>query len=146
MDKPRPKNKKGAKKIPVRVIEYPITVEGVEHTYRLITSLIDIALFPALLLAQEDHKPWEVEITIDEFQTHLNGRKTPIRSPREVVQEIYGWLIAHYAVRALIFHAASEVELSPLRIGFTGSLKVIKRARLSRSPARTNTIFFDSLN
>ena len=54
---PDPKSKKnGANKISVRVIEYPITVEGVEHTYRLITSLIDIALFPALLLAQEYHK------------------------------------------------------------------------------------------
>ena len=128
---PDPKSKKkGAKKIRVRVIEYAITVDGVSKTYRLITSLIDIALFPALLLAEEYHKRWEVEITIDELKTHLNGRKTPIRSlkPREVVQEIYGWLLAHYAVRALIFQAATEVEISPLQIGFTGSLKVIKRA------------------
>jgi len=41
---------------------------------------MDIALFPALLLAQEYHQRWEVENTIDEFKTHLNGRKTPIRS------------------------------------------------------------------
>ena len=39
---------------------------------------------------------------------HLFGRKTPIRSlkPREVVQEIYGWLLGHYAVRHLMFQAA----------------------------------------
>jgi len=36
---PDPKSKKkGAKKIQVRVIEYTITVEGEEKTYRLITS------------------------------------------------------------------------------------------------------------
>lgn len=36
----------------------------------------------------------EVENTLDELKTHLNGRKTPIRSktPRLVVQEIYGCL------------------------------------------------------
>ena len=40
----------------VRVIEYRVTVDGVEQTYRLITSLTDLALFPALLLAREYHK------------------------------------------------------------------------------------------
>lgn len=36
---------------------------------------------------------WEIENTIDELKTHLNGRKTPIRSlkTREVVQEVYGF-------------------------------------------------------
>jgi hypothetical protein len=43
-------------------------------------SLLDIALFPALLLASEYHQRWEIENTIGELKTHLNGRKTPIRS------------------------------------------------------------------
>ena len=46
----------------------------------MITSLTDIVLFPALLLATEYHRRWEVENTIDELKVHLNGRKTPIRS------------------------------------------------------------------
>jgi len=43
------------------------------------------------------------------------GRKTPIRSlkPRLVVQEIYGWLLGHYAVRYLMFTAASTQECLP---------------------------------
>jgi len=47
--------------------------------------------------------------------------------PREVVQEIYG-LVGHYAVRCLMFTAAQQVGLSPLRLGFTGTLKLIRRA------------------
>jgi hypothetical protein len=43
------------------------------------------------------------------------------------VQEIYGWLIAHYCIRATMFDAATEKEISPLRISFTGSLKVMRR-------------------
>lgn len=42
----------------------------------------------------------------------------------EVVQEIYGWLLGHYAVRHLMFAAAQTAGISPLRLGFTGSLKV----------------------
>ena len=69
-------------------------------------------------------------LAIDELKTHLNGRKTPIRSlkPREVVQEIYGWLLGHYAVRTLMLQAAEIKGISPLRLGFTGSLNVIKRS------------------
>ena len=48
--------KKGATKICVRVIEYTINTEQGKHSYRLITSLLDIALFPALLLATEYHQ------------------------------------------------------------------------------------------
>lgn len=122
--------KKGGTKIAVRVIEYTIHTDEEQQTYRLITSLMDVALFPALLLATEYHQRWEIENAIDELKTHLNGRKTPIRSlkPREVVQEIYGWLLGHYAVRYLMFTAATQAGISPLRLGFTGTLKVIRRA------------------
>ena len=122
--------KKGYGSIQVRVVEYTIDEIGTPQTYRLITSLMDVAVFPALLLAAEYHQRWEIENTIDELKTHLNGRKTPIRSlkPREVVQEIYGWLLGHYAVRCLMFQAAQQAEISPLRLGFTGTLRVIRRA------------------
>ena len=122
--------KKGATRIKVRVIEYMIEVDGEEIIYRLITDLMDINKFPALVLAQEYHSRWEIENTLDELKTHLNGRKTMVRSknPREVVQEIYGWLLAHYCIRATMFDAATEQGISPLRISFTGSLKVIRRA------------------
>lgn len=126
----RKSKKKGLTKIQVRVIEYTIETDGELKTYRLITSLMDMALFPALLLAQQYHQRWEIENTIDELKTHLLGRKTPIRSlkPREVVQEIYGWLLGHYAIRSLMLQAAQTAGISPLRLGFTGTLKVIRRA------------------
>ena len=58
------------------------------------------------------------------------GRKTPLRSlkPREVVQEIYGWLLGHYAIGSLMFQAVQTAKISLLRLGFTGTLKVIRRA------------------
>lgn len=122
--------KKGGSKILVRVIEYTIDSGQGKHSYRLITSLVDIGPVPAILLATQYHQRWEIAHTIDELKTHLNGRKTPIRSlqPRTVVQEIYGWLLAHYAVRHLMFTAAQHAEISPLRLGFTGTLTVLRRA------------------
>jgi len=88
--------------------EYTLDSDGQQQAYRLVTSLMNIALFPALLLAAEYHQRWEIENTLDSLKTHLLGRKTPIRSlrPREVVQQIYGWLLGHYALRCLMFTAA----------------------------------------
>jgi hypothetical protein len=122
--------KKGATKIQLRVIEYTIDSDSGQQTYRLITSLLALALFPALLLACEYHQRWEIENTIDELKTHLLGRKTPVRSlnPQEVVPEVYGWLLGHWAVRCLMFQAAQPAGLSPLRLGFTGTLKVLRTA------------------
>jgi hypothetical protein len=125
--------KRGSQPIQVRVIEYIIehpNKPGEMLSYRLITSLLNIELFAATLLAVEYHQRWEIENTIDEIKTHLNGRKTPIRSgnPREVVQEVYGWLLGHWAVRFLMFQAASEANIAPLRLSFTGTLRVIRRA------------------
>ena len=125
--------KRGCEPIQVRVIEYTIEhpdKPGEQLTYRLITSLLNIEQFPATLLAVEYHQRWEVENTIDEIKTHLLGRKTPIRSqnPREVIQEVYGWLLGHWAVRLLMFQAAKEANIAPLRLTFTGTLRVIRRA------------------
>ncbi len=122
--------KKGGTKIGVRVIEYTIQTDGEPQVYRLITDLTDIVLFPALLLATEYHRRWEVENIIDELKVHLLGRKTLIRSlnPREVVQEVYGWLLGHWAVRSLMFQVAESAHISPLRLSFTGTLHVVRRA------------------
>lgn len=125
--------KKGCEPRVVRVIEY--TIEHPENPeeqvrYRLITSLLDIEKFPAELLATEYHQRWEVENTIDELKIHLLGRKTHVRSqkPREVVQEVYGWLLGHWVVRVLMFQAATTAGVPPLRLSFTGTLRVIRRA------------------
>ena len=72
------------------------------------------------------------------------GRKTPIRSlnPREVVQEVYGLLLGHWAVRCLMVQAAQQVGLSPLRLGFTGTLKVIRGAIAEFQNASTEQLPF----
>jgi hypothetical protein len=122
--------KKGGTKILVRVIEYTIDTDDQPQTYRLITSLTDVEKFPALLLATEYHRRWEVESTIDELKVHLLGRKTLIRSlnPREAIQEIYGWLLGHWAVRSLMFQVAESAHISPKRLSFTGTLNIVRRA------------------
>src|SRR5207342_3025324 len=88
--------------------------------YRLATSLLAPDEAPAALLAAEYHQRWELEGTADELKTHQADRRPtpPIRSkrPREVVQEVYGLLLAHLAVRIVMYRAATAAGLDPDRL------------------------------
>lgn len=131
---PRKLKKKGYQPIAVRVVSYSVKrldkLTKKPKNYRLITDLFDAESFPATLLARDVHQRWEEELTIDEFKTHLVDRKVEIRAenPREVIQEVYGLLIGHWVVRQLMAQAAAEAGISPLKLGFTASVRVIRRA------------------
>jgi hypothetical protein len=42
-------------------------------------------------------------------------------------QEIWAWMIVHYAVAALIARAAEAADLDPDRISFTRTLRIVRR-------------------
>ena len=49
------------------------------------------------------------------------------RLPDLVHQEIWGWLIVHHAITALITTAAEAADLDPDRISFTRVLRLVRR-------------------
>jgi hypothetical protein len=130
---PTPKARRhGVDGIAVRVIEYALdTPAGPgRERYRLITSLLDERAVPAEDLAAAYHERWEVETTLDEVKVHQWAHPRPLRSrrPREVVQEVYGLLLAHLAIRTLMHEAARRDGVDPDRLSFTGALRVLRRA------------------
>ncbi len=114
----------------VRVVEY--TLEGVEDgepLYRLITTVLDDQKAPAEDLAALYHDRWEIETAFDEFKTHLRGRQAVLRSktPELVEQELYGFLLAHFAIRGLMHEAALKADLDPDRLSFLHTVRVVRR-------------------
>lgn len=113
--------------IPVRVIEYEVL--GKEERIRLVTSILDWQAAPAAELAALYHERWEFETVLDEFKTHLRGARTVLRSqtPELVKQEVYGILLAHFALRGLMHEAALRGGRDPDRISFTHTVNVVRR-------------------
>lgn len=119
--------------IEVRLIEYILTdpaLPGYGERRRLITSLLDWQRYPALELVQAYYQRWEIEITLDETQNHQRLALQPLRSqkPIGVIQELYGLLLAHFAVRKVMLDAAASVGVDPDRISFTNALRLIGQA------------------
>lgn len=114
----------------VRVIEYAL--EGIndgEPLYRLITTVLDHQKAPAEDLAALYQDRWEIENVFDEFKTHLRGRQAVLRSktPELVEQELYGFLLAHFAIRGLMHEAALKADVDPDRLSFLHTVRIVRR-------------------
>ena len=128
-----PQRKKRGEHLLVRIIAYTIDDPhrpGHGKRHRLITSLLEPDRYPAHTLACEYHQRWEIEITIDELDTHQRLPNLPLRSqkPAGVIQEAYGLLIAHYAVRSVMHEAAVQHGLDPDRLSFINAVRIIREA------------------
>ncbi len=114
----------------VRVIDYTVE-DGRENptTYRLFTTLTDPDEVTAVDLAAAYAERWEVELAFDELKTHQRGPRTVLRSksPDLVLQEIWGHLCCHYAIRSLMAEAATHSGHDPDRVSFVAALRITRQ-------------------
>jgi hypothetical protein len=118
--------------VTVRVVEYTIddgnAPEG-EH-YRLVTTLTGAGQAPAAELAALYAQRWEFETALDEIKTHQRGARAVLRSkyPDGVEQEVWGFLLVHWAIRDLMHTAALDAGIDPDRISFLRTLRMTRRS------------------
>ena len=124
----------------VRVVTYRLGTPAATSTaatsttpdtiYRLVTTLLDPQQAPAARLAALYQSRWAIEETFDELDTHLRLATRTLRSqtPVGVLQELYGLLLAHYAVRATMYTAALQTQQAPDRLSFTTAVQLITEA------------------
>ena len=116
-----------------RVIEYqvkdPRTGE-LSAPIRLITTLLDPKRYPIEALIRLYHERWEIEQAIDEVKTHLWRSSRTLRSqtPQGVEQELYGLLLAYFAVRTLMYAAALQADWDPDEVSFVHTIHVLQRS------------------
>ncbi len=120
-----------AEPITVRVIDYNID-DGRENPerYRLFTSITDPSVASATELAAAYVQRWEIELAFDELKTHQRGPRTVLRSksPDLVLQEIWGHLCCHYAIRTLMAQAATHAGHDPDRVSFVAALRITRQS------------------
>lgn len=119
--------KKDVNGIKVRLIEYRI--KGKDEIYRLITTMLDHNEAPAEELAALYSERWTVETVYDELKIHMREKRVILKSktPELVIQEFYGLLLAHYAIRGVMHEAALQAKLPPDRLSLIHSVRVVRR-------------------
>lgn len=120
-----------AEPLAIRVIDYEID-DGRrnDEPYRLFTTILDPTDVSAVDLAAAYTQRWEIESAFDELKTHQRGARTVLRSksPDLVLQEIWGHLCCHYAIRTLMWEAADHVGVDPDRVSFVTALRIARRS------------------
>ena len=115
----------------VRVIDYTID-DGPnnDNNYQLITTIMDPDDASATDLAIAYGQRWEIEGVLDELKTHQRGPRAVLRSksPDLVLQEIWGYLCCHYAIRTLMWEAAAHAGTDPDRVSFVAALRITRRS------------------
>lgn len=130
-----PVRRRRGDKLPVRLLEYRIidpARANPDRVYRLVTTLLDPIDYPAVEVIATYHSRWEFEVTMDEVETHQRLAEAVLRglTPARVLQELYGLVLAHYVVRALMHEAALTAGLTPTRLSFVQSLELVRQAVL----------------
>ncbi len=123
--------KRRGKGLVVRVIDYTIDDgRDNDNRYRLITTILDPEVASALELAAAYAQRWEIETALDELKTHQRGPRTVLRSksPDLVLQEIWGHLCCHYAIRTLMADTAEHAGRDPDRVSFVAALRLARRS------------------
>jgi len=120
-----------AEPLRIRVIDYEID-DGrpSDSTYRLFTTILDPDDASAVDLAVAYAQRWEIEATFDELKVHQRGPRTVLRSksPDLVLQEIWGHLCCHFAIRTLMWEAADHARVDPDRVSFVAALRIARRS------------------
>jgi hypothetical protein len=114
----------------VRVVEYTVPERNPDgELIVVITTVLDPHELLALDLAEAYHQRWEQESALDEIKTDLRGRGEVLRSktPDLVEQQLWGLLLAHYAIRALLLEAADPAGYDPDRMSFIKGLRIVRR-------------------
>lgn len=119
-----------AKAILLRIMRYTLDDENRPHygeTQTLVTTLHDPTAHPATDLIVLYHERWEMEVAIDEMDTHQRLAHRPFRSlkPVGVLQEFYAFLIAYWMIRLIMLRTAHMAQIDPDRLSFTNSFHLI---------------------
>lgn len=129
----RPSGSAGRKTDPltIRVIDYEIDDgRANDNVYRLFTTILDPDDVAAVDLAVAYAQRWEIESTFDELKVHQRGPRTVLRSksPDLVLQEIWGHLCCHFAIRTLMWEAAGHAGVDPDQVSFVTTLRIARRS------------------
>ncbi len=106
----------------LREVHYYIGIPGYRtKQVTLITTLLDIQLYPTLELVKIYKLRWDVELDLKHIKTSLGMDILRGKTPEMVRKEIYIHLLAYNLLRTVMWQSGTQKGVNPLRISLQGT-------------------------
>jgi hypothetical protein len=126
------------KQMPLRIVKCPCHVKGFRvRQVTVVTTLLDVELYPASEILQTYLQRWRLEMCLDDLKTTLQMVTLRGRSPQSIQRDVYARLIAHNLIRCTMAQAASTHQEPLERLSFKGSLDAVRHFAHAMARART---------
>ncbi len=125
--------------VDLRMIEAAIETPGFRsRKFRLFTTLVDPALYPADKIAALQKRRWDAELRFRDIKTAMGMNHLSCKTPEMIRKEITMFMTAHNLVRSMMSEAARRSGIQATRISFTSAAALTEewmRVMLTRKPA-----------
>ena len=127
--------------IQVRIVRFTAACRGFRtQRITLVTTLLDVQLYPARELVALYLRRWQIELCLRDVKTTLGLERLRCQSPAMVRKELLAGLIAHNLIRCVLAEAAQVHEAELERLSFKGAVDALRQYSAVMAQARTNRL------
>lgn len=110
----------------VRELRYRVEIPGFRtQEVTLVTTLLDVDLFPKEDLADLYRLRWEAEINIRHLKTTMKMDFIDSKTPEMVRKQVWVHVLAYNLIRRLMWRTGVRHNVPPLRLSFKGTIDVV---------------------
>jgi hypothetical protein len=109
----------------VRLIQAVVRNRGRQQNLWFITSLLDVARYPAAEIVQLYARRWRIETLFAQLKVHLSADVLRSKTPEGTLKELAARMTAVNVVRAIMLEAAAAHGQDPMALSFVHALRAI---------------------
>lgn len=109
----------------VRLIKAEVRIRGRAQAVWFVTSLLDVAAYPAWQIIELYARRWRIETLFEQFKVRLSGDVLRSKTPAGVLKELAARMLAVNVVRTIMLEAAAAHGQDPMDLGFVHALRAI---------------------
>ena len=111
----------------LREVRFRVEVKGFRtQQVTLVTTLLDIELYPREALAELYSHRWDVEIDLRHVKTTMQMEHLSCKTPEMVRKEFYTHLLAYNLIRTIMYQASVEYGGEPSGISFQATIQHLR--------------------
>ena len=122
----------------VRILRFSLRRAGYRtRSVVLVTTLVDVQLYPAEELAELYARRWKIELWFRDIKTSMGMEVLRCQSPGMIHKELEMFFIAYNLIRCLMAQASQEYGVDIYRLGFKGTVDGVRQFSIAIAQARS---------